>query len=65
MGMSERVGEVITFNGAKASVWPRGDGRWQVSWSVNGRGKATTIKRKEDALKRARKIVREIVIMLC
>lgn len=53
----ERTKEEVTYGGAKAVVWPRGDGRWQVSW---GKGKSSTRKRKEDALKKARQVVREI-----
>jgi integrase len=51
----------VTFGAAKASVWPRGDGRWAVSWQENGKGRSTTIKDHEDALKRAKKIVRGLV----
>jgi len=53
--------EVVSFGAAKASVWLRGDGRWAVSWSEYGRGKSTTLKTKEAAMTRARKVVRGLV----
>ena len=60
MAASTPAKEEVTFGGAKAVVWPRGDGRWAVSWSQGGRGKSSTRKLKEDALKKARKVVRDL-----
>jgi len=56
-----RTKEVVTYGAAKVVVWPRGDGRWALSWSQGGRGKSSTFKMKDDAMRRARKIVRELV----
>lgn len=53
--------EIVTYGGAKASVWARGDGRWVVSWSEHGRSRSTTYRLKDAALRRARKIVRDLV----
>lgn len=57
----ERTKEVVTYKGASAVVWPRGDGRWAVSWTVAGKGKSSTFSLKEKALAKARQVTRDIV----
>lgn len=51
-------GETISAGAFSAQVWPRGDGRWSVSW-WEGRGRSTTRKTKAEAKQAALKIVRE------
>lgn len=52
--------QIVEFQGARAVVWARGDGRWAVSWSQGRKARSTTRRKHEDALKAARKIVRDL-----
>lgn len=52
--------EIVEYNGMRARVLERSDGRYKVYWREARREKSTTLTLKKDAMKKAEKVVRHL-----